>query len=706
MVKNLGIKDRGNSMSEKIKKIKKILGMVIVAMGGAFIGMKALAKAKKGQTVYKNEPEEQNPFVGKKVVFVEDENDPENADGVKGHLEAVGDSEYKPGIYDKYVKRVIDIILSFGGLVILSPVFACIALAIVIDDPGPVLFTQKRLGQNKQYFKLHKFRSMKMCTPHDTPTHMLENPEQYITKVGKFLRAHSLDELPQIWDIFVGNMSVIGPRPGLWNQDVLTAERDKYGANDVKPGLTGWAQINGRDELEISEKAKLDGEYVEKIGFWMDIKCFLRSLGVFAHDDSVVEGGTGEMKKTSGRTETVKKKILVICQYYKPEPFRIADICEEMVRRGHEVQVVTGYPNYPEGVLYEGYGKGKHIDEVINGVKVHRCYTVPRQTGTVKRMMNYYSYAASSIKYVLSRKCIASDGSSFDVVFCNQLSPVMMAYAAIVYKKMHKIPAVMYCLDLWPESLIAGGIVRKSVLYKYYHYVSKRIYRQMDKILITSRMFSNYLRDEFGIKKEEIEYLPQYAEGIFEQIPPRTEDGTFNFMFAGNIGTVQSVETVIKTAEILKDEPVKFHIVGGGTDLERLQKMGENMKNVIFYGRKPIEEMPEFYAKADAMLITLAADPVLSLTLPGKVQSYMAVGKPIIGAIDGETKTVIEEAQCGFCGKAEDVDELAENIRKFIGNNTDRFLMGKNAREFYVNNFQELMFMDKLEKYLNESFND
>lgn len=706
MVKNLGIKDRGNSMSEKIKKIKKILGMVIVAMGGAFIGMKALAKAKKGQTVYKNEPEEQNPFVGKKVVFVEDENDPENADGVKGHLEAVGDSEYKPGIYDKYVKRVIDIILSFGGLVILSPVFACIALAIVIDDPGPVLFTQKRLGQNKQYFKLHKFRSMKMCTPHDTPTHMLENPEQYITKVGKFLRAHSLDELPQIWDIFVGNMSVIGPRPGLWNQDVLTAERDKYGANDVKPGLTGWAQINGRDELEISEKAKLDGEYVEKIGFWMDIKCFLRSLGVFAHDDSVVEGGTGEMKKTSGRTETVKKKILVICQYYKPEPFRIADICEEMVRRGHEVQVVTGYPNYPEGVLYEGYGKGKHIDEVINGVKVHRCYTVPRQTGTVKRMMNYYSYAASSIKYVLSRKCIASDGSSFDVVFCNQLSPVMMAYAAIVYKKMHKIPAVMYCLDLWPESLIAGGIARKSVLYKYYHYVSKRIYRQMDKILITSRMFSNYLRDEFGIKKEEIEYLPQYAEGIFEQIPPRTEDGTFNFMFAGNIGTVQSVETVIKTAEILKDEPVKFHIVGGGTDLERLQKMGENMKNVIFYGRKPIEEMPEFYAKADAMLITLAADPVLSLTLPGKVQSYMAVGKPIIGAIDGETKTVIEEAQCGFCGKAEDVDELAENIRKFIGNNTDRFLMGKNAREFYVNNFQELMFMDKLEKYLNESFND
>lgn len=681
-------------------KLKKSwLAFAAGVIGATAVGGKIIKKKK--QITPKEDI--RNPFEGKKVVFVADENDSENADGVRGHLEAVGDSYYKESFYEKHVKRAIDIILSFCGLAVLSPLLVGIAVAIKIDDPGPVLFTQKRVGKNKEYFKLHKFRSMKMSTPHDTPTHMLENPEQYITKVGKFLREHSLDELPQIWDIFVGNMSVIGPRPGLWNQDVLVSERDKYGANDVKPGLTGWAQINGRDELEISGKAKLDGEYVEKIGLWMDIKCFFGSLGVFAHDDSVVEGGTGEMKKTSNRTKIVKKKILVICQYYKPEPFRIADICEEMVRRGHEIQVVTGYPNYPEGVLYEGYGKGKHIDEVINGVKVHRCYTVPRQAGGVKRVMNYYSYAASSVKYVLSKECVASDGTSFDIVFCNQLSPVMMAYAAIAYKKKHKIPVVMYCLDLWPESLIAGGITRKSVLYRYYHYVSKRIYRQMDKILITSRMFSDYLSNEFGIKKEKIEYLPQYAEGIFEQIPTRTEDGAFNFMFAGNIGAVQSVETIIKAAEILKDEPVKFHIVGGGTNLERLQKMGENMKNVIFYGRRQIEEMPEFYAKADAMVVTLAADPTLSLTLPGKVQSYMAVGKPIIGAIDGETKSVIEEAQCGFCGKAEDADELAENIRRFIDNNTDRFLMGQNAREFYENNFKELMFMDKLEKYLNES---
>ena len=391
-----------------------------------------------------------------------------------------------------------------------------------------------------------------------------------------------------------------------------------------------------------------------------------------------------------------KKRILVVCQYYKPEPFRISDICEEMVRRGHEVQVVTGYPNYPEGVLYDGYGKGKHIDEVINGVKVHRCFMIPRETGMVKRLMNYYSYPLSSSSFVRSKACVASDGKPFDVVFCNQLSPVMMADAAIAYMKKYKVPVVMYCLDLWPESLIAGGITRTSPIYKFFHHVSKRIYRQMDKILITSRMFSEYLSTEFGVEKERIEYLPQYAEGIFEQIPTRVGDGTFHFMFAGNIGAVQSVETVIRAAEKLKDEPVKFHIVGGGTDLERIQELGKGLENVVFYGRRPLEEMPDFYSKADAMLVTLAADPVLSLTLPGKVQSYMAVGKPIIGAIDGETKVVIEEAQCGFCGKAESVDELVENIKKFIRSDR-REEMGKNARKYYEENFEEKLFMDKLE---------
>lgn len=287
---------------------KKIIGILAATMGVMFVITSVVAKKKKGSSQYENESDQKNPLEGKKVIFVENDEEIENADGVRGHLEAIGNSDYKPGFYEKYIKRGFDVVLSFGGLVVLSPVLGAIALAIKIDDPGSVLFTQKRMGQNKKYFKLHKFRSMKMRTPHDVPTHQLENPEQYITRVGKFLRSHSLDELPQIWDIFIGNMSVIGPRPGLWNQDILTAERDKYNANDVKPGLTGWAQINGRDELEIPVKAKLDGEYVKHMGLLMDVKCFLGSLGVFAGDESVVEGGTGEMKKT-GRSYTDGKSV-------------------------------------------------------------------------------------------------------------------------------------------------------------------------------------------------------------------------------------------------------------------------------------------------------------------------------------------------------------------------------------------------------------
>lgn len=188
-----------------------VIIVIFEVLLGIFVFLDIIALFQKPGSVYRNEPDQQNPMEGKRVAFVEDQNDQENADGVKGHLIVVGFSENKQSFYGKYIKRILDVIISFLGLVVLSPVFLVLVIAIQIDDPGPVLFTQKRVGQNKQYFKLHKFRSMKMSTPHDVPTHMLENPDQYITRVGKFIRAHSLDELPQIWDIFIGNMSVIEP---------------------------------------------------------------------------------------------------------------------------------------------------------------------------------------------------------------------------------------------------------------------------------------------------------------------------------------------------------------------------------------------------------------------------------------------------------------------------------------------------------------
>ncbi len=210
-------------------------------------------------------------------------------------------------MYSKFFKRLIDILLSGIGLIVLALPMLIIAIIIRCEDPGAVIFKQKRVGLHKKHFNLYKFRSMKMDTPHDMPTHMLKNPEQYILKVGGFIRKTSIDELPQLWNIFKGDMSIIGPRPALWNQEDLIVERDKYGANDVKPGLTGWAQINGRDELEIPVKAKLDGEYVEKISFGMDIKCFFGTIKSVLKRDGVVEGGTGEMKKKAEEKEMMKK---------------------------------------------------------------------------------------------------------------------------------------------------------------------------------------------------------------------------------------------------------------------------------------------------------------------------------------------------------------------------------------------------------------
>jgi len=209
-------------------------------------------------------------------------------------------------MYKSFFKRFIDIVLSFLGILVLCLPILIIVIAIKVDSKGPVFFKQKRVGIHKTHFNILKFRTMRIDTPHDMPTHMLSNPDMWITKVGKFLRKTSLDELPQLFNIFVGHMSVIGPRPALWNQYDLIAERDKYGANDVKPGLTGWAQINGRDELEIEVKAKLDGEYVEKMGFGFDCKCFFGTIKSVLKSDGVVEGGTGEMKKKEEEAEKEK----------------------------------------------------------------------------------------------------------------------------------------------------------------------------------------------------------------------------------------------------------------------------------------------------------------------------------------------------------------------------------------------------------------
>lgn len=383
-------------------------------------------------------------------------------------------------------------------------------------------------------------------------------------------------------------------------------------------------------------------------------------------------------------------KILAVCQYYDPEPFRITDMCEELVKRGHEVTILTGVPNYPMGEIYPGYEKGQRREEEKNGVKIIRCATIPRKTDTIHRLLNYFSYPISAWFKVGKLK------EEYDVVFTNQQSPVMMCWPAIRYARKHHKRCVMYCMDLWPASLAAGGM-SGGLVYKVFGWLSGRVYRKMDIILNTSKLFAEYLVNEHGVKKARIKHLPQYAESLFDDAGSM-DDGYIDLMFAGNIGKAQSLETVIRAAKEVKRDDVRWHIVGDGKELDNLKKMAAGMENVIFYGRKPLEEMPEYYKKADAMLVTLMKDDVISLTLPGKVQSYMAAGKPTLCAADGEAKLTVEDAECGFAVGAEDYLGLARAVEQFA--DSDWAELGQKSRAYFDAHYQRSVFFDRLEEEL------
>lgn len=387
-------------------------------------------------------------------------------------------------------------------------------------------------------------------------------------------------------------------------------------------------------------------------------------------------------------------KILVICQYYFPEPFRVADICEELVRRGNAVTVVTGVPNYPMGEIYPGYEHGERAREIINGVRVIRCPIRPRKKGAINRFLNYYSYPFHSKRALKRLK------NDFDVVFVYQLSPVMMANAGIWYAKKHHIKSTLYCLDLWPASLNAGGI-SNGLIYSWFRRESEKVYGNVDQILISSQSFASYFHEEFG--RDDTLLLQQYAETAYSPNECKKKaDECIDFMFTGNVGVMQSVDTIIKAAALCKDiRNIRWHIVGDGIDLESCKTLAEKLEvPVIFHGRQPLEQMPHYYSMADAMLITLKNDPVISMTLPGKMQSYMAAGKPIIGAINGEAKKVIEQFKCGYCVPACDYEELAVACRKFAEERSEHNVMGKNARAAYEQEYSKDKFIDSLEKDL------
>ena len=393
-------------------------------------------------------------------------------------------------------------------------------------------------------------------------------------------------------------------------------------------------------------------------------------------------------------------KILIATQYYYPEQFQINEIAPELVKRGHEVTVLTGLPNYPRGEIYDGYESAEKRTEEINGVRIIRTKIHPRKHGAIHLLWNYISFAFNGSWYAKKLK------ERFDIVFAYQLSPVTSLQPAITYKKKHNVPLLAYCLDIWPESAKAHVRSEDSAVYNYIAKLSKKLYQQCDHIAVTSRPFLDYLRRVNGLQLEVMSYIPQHADSSYLSMDLKSQDnGITDFMYAGNLGQGQRVDVIIRAAAEIRNEKFIVHIVGDGSakkELEQLVSELELRERVLFYGNQKREDMPDFYKKADALLITLRGDNYVGNTLPGKLQTYMACGKPIFGAINGAANETIAEAECGACVKAEDYKGLAKLMSEFIHNKCEYKMCGVRAKAYFEKSFTIDCYMKNLEKVMRD----
>lgn len=403
-------------------------------------------------------------------------------------------------------------------------------------------------------------------------------------------------------------------------------------------------------------------------------------------------------------------KILIVTQYYYPEQFQINEIAPELVKRGHDVTVLCGVPNYPKGVVYSGYTtKNERMQAEAEyfrqtGVKVIHCNQIPRGHNPLQLILNYFSFVRNSRAAI--QKMVAAEGAKYDIVLGYQLSPITSMYAALEYKKLTGVPVVYYTLDLWPVSAQSQIHNTKTPLYKSVAKMSRHLYTGADRILVTSRPFIDYLHDVNNISFDRMAYLPQHAgEEMLDMDLNAEENGIADFMFAGNIGAGQRIDVIIAAARILGPRPdYKIHIVGDGSKRKELEAevIAEDLQdNVIFYGNQKRTNMPSFYKKADALLITLRENNEVGNTMPGKMQMYMTTGKPVLGAINGAANEVINESRCGSCVKAGDAEGLATIMKDFIEHPESFKDCGKNARAYFKNHFTLDHFMNGLERELN-----
>lgn len=396
-------------------------------------------------------------------------------------------------------------------------------------------------------------------------------------------------------------------------------------------------------------------------------------------------------------------KLLVISQYYYPEQFRINDICKELVKRGYEVTVLTGIPNYPEGKYYEGYGINKKREEVKDGVEIIRIPIIPRGKNSLMLVLNYISFVISGLFWAKFTK------REFDKVFIYEVSPMTQALPGIWYAKRKKIDSSIYVMDLWPESIeLATGIKNRTIL----NWIGKMvdyIYKNCKTILTSSESFIDTICKR-GHPREKMLFWPQYAEKFYQPLDRKNcpiaemQEEKFKIVFAGNIGYAQGLDIVIDTAIILKKKNcnAKFYLIGNGRAKEELkQKAKENgLEDYIeFIDKKPAEKIPEYYANADMAFITLKKDIISDQILPAKLPSYFACGVPILGSADGEIKQVIEKSGAGFCAKAGDEKELEEKIEFCIRLSKEEMkTMQENSRKFYCENYEQQLLLNKLEE--------
>ncbi len=396
-------------------------------------------------------------------------------------------------------------------------------------------------------------------------------------------------------------------------------------------------------------------------------------------------------------------RILVISQYYYPEQFRINDICKELVKRGHEVTVLTGIPNYPEGKYYKGYGLTKKRKDIKDGVDIIRLPIVPRGKNSIMLILNYISFVISGFFWSkFTRK-------KFDKVFIYEVSPMLQALPGVWYAKRKKIDSYIYVMDLWPESIQLVTNLNNKVILKFINRIVDYIYKNCKKIFTSSESFIENIHKR-GHSKNKLVFWPQYAEEFYKPLnrdnckikEMNTDD--FKITFAGNIGYAQGLDIIINTAKILKERNIKakFYLIGNGRAKEELIKDVEenNLQDYIkFIDKQPAEKIPEYYANADMAFITLKKNLISDEILPAKLQSYFACGVPILGSADGEIKQVIEKSKAGFCVESGNAEKLAEQIEKCINLTKEELKqMQQNSREFYEKNYEKQMLLNVLEK--------